>query len=56
MGNADEVADLADEFVEAEKIVIGYARGPGPKSVEGLAAARKEFTEALAKLYRRVRR
>ncbi len=53
---ADEVADLAEEFVEAEKIVIGYARGPGRKTVEGLAQARKEFTEALARLYRRVRR
>jgi regulator of RNase E activity RraA len=53
---ADEVADLAGEFVEAEMIVIGYARGPGRKSVEGLAQARQEFTEALARLYRRVRR
>ena len=53
---AAEAADAAAEFVEAEKIVIGYARGPGPKSVEGLAEARKEFTEALARLYRRVRR
>ena len=53
---AGEVADLAAEFIEAEKIVIGYARGPGPKTVEGLAAARREFTEAVARLYRRVRR
>ena len=53
---ADEVADVAREFCEIEKIVIGYARSPGPKSVEGLAKARDEFTNAMAKLYRRVRR
>jgi len=53
---AADAADVAQEFCDAEKIVIGYVRGPGPKSVEGLAEVRAEFTEALAKLYRRVRR
>jgi 4-hydroxy-4-methyl-2-oxoglutarate aldolase len=53
---ASEAADVAEEFIEAEKIVIGYARGPGPKTVQGLAEVRRQFTEALEKLYRRVRR
>jgi len=53
---AADAADVAQEFCDAEKIVIGYVRGPGPKTVAGLAAVRAEFTDALAKLYRRVRR
>jgi len=35
---------------------MDYARGPGPKTVEGLAKAREEFTAALERLHRRVRR
>jgi len=53
---ADEVADAADQFVAAEKIVIDYARGPGEKTVEGLKAAREEFSAVVAKLRDRVRR
>lgn len=53
---ADEVADVAQEFCEIEKIVIGYARSPGPKSIAGLAQARDEFTAAMETLHRRVRR
>jgi 4-hydroxy-4-methyl-2-oxoglutarate aldolase len=53
---ADEAADVAQEFCDVEKIVIGYVRGPGPKTIEGLAQVRGEFTDAMAKLYRRVRR
>jgi 4-hydroxy-4-methyl-2-oxoglutarate aldolase len=52
---ADEAADVAQEFCDIEKIVIGYVRSPGP-TVEGLAKARDEFTAAMARLYRRVRR
>ncbi|MCR4412547.1 MAG: RraA family protein, partial [Thermoguttaceae bacterium] len=32
---ADEVAEAAAAFCEAEKLVIGYCRGPGKKTVEG---------------------
>jgi len=53
---ADEVADAAGEFVDAEKIVIGYAQGPGEKTVERLKAAREEFSAAVAKLRQRVSR
>jgi regulator of RNase E activity RraA len=53
---ADEAADVAQEFCDIEKIVIGYVRSAGPKTIEGLAQARDEFTAAMAKLYRRVRR
>jgi 4-hydroxy-4-methyl-2-oxoglutarate aldolase len=53
---ADEAADVAQEFCDVEKFIIGYVRGPGLKTVEGLSAARAEFTDAMAKLYRRVRR
>jgi len=53
---ADEVADAAAAFCEAEKLVIGYCRSPGKKTIEGLIAARQAFTEAMAKLYPRLRR
>lgn len=49
---ASEVADLAGPFIEAEKILIGYVRGPGIKTLAGLATARDEFQAALAKLRR----
>lgn len=49
---ASEVADLAGPFIEAEKILIGYVRGPGIKTLPGLATARDEFQAALAKLRR----
>ena len=53
---AAEAADIADEFIQAEKILIGYVRGPGPKTFAGLTEARQEFAAALDRLYRRVRR
>jgi regulator of RNase E activity RraA len=53
---AGEVADVAGEFCQAERIIIDYARGPGPKTMAGLAEARDQFTAAIARLYRRVRR
>jgi len=53
---ADEVADAADEFVDAEKIMIDYARGPGEKTPQGLAAARDEFSAVVAQLRNRVTR
>ncbi len=53
---ASEVADLAGPFIEAEKILIGYVRGPGAKTIAGLKAARDEFQAALARLRRHVGR
>jgi regulator of RNase E activity RraA len=53
---ASEVADVAGEFCQAERIVLDYVRGPGRKTLEGLTQVRNEFTGVLAKLYQRVRR
>ncbi len=53
---APEVADLAGPFIEAEKILIDYARGSGKKTPSGLAAARDEFQAAIAVLRDRIRR
>lgn len=53
---ADQVADLAGPFVEAEKIVLDYVRSPGPKTPRGLIAARAEFQAAVAALRRRIGR
>ncbi len=53
---ADEVAEAAEAFCEAEKRVIGYCRRPGKKTVEGLAAAREAFTEAMGQLYPKLQR
>jgi regulator of RNase E activity RraA len=53
---AAEVADLAGPFVDAEKIVLDYARAPGPKTPEGLAEAQAEFTAAIQTLRRAIGR
>jgi len=53
---ATEVADLAAEFVAAEQIVLDYVRGPGEKTPQGLAEARDEFSAAIAKLRKQIRR
>lgn len=52
---AAAVADVSDEFIAAEKIIIDYARTSGPKTVVGLTAARKEFSSVVAELAKRVR-
>jgi regulator of RNase E activity RraA len=53
---AGEVADIAQEFVDAEKIVLDYVNGPGKKTPAGLTAARKEYLAVVAKLTERVKR
>lgn len=53
---AAEVADVTPEFVAAERIILDYAASAGPKSAAGLAAARAEFSAAVAGLVARVRR
>jgi len=52
---ASEVAEVAAEFVRSEQIVLDYVRGSGPKTAEGLANARKEFSALVCELSRRVR-
>jgi regulator of RNase E activity RraA len=53
---AGDVADVGQEFVDAEKIVLDYVNAPGTKTVAGLAAARKEFSAVVAKLTERVKK
>ena len=53
---ADRVADVCDEFVEAEKVILDYARNQGPKTSAGLNSARDEFSAAIEKLTERVRK
>jgi regulator of RNase E activity RraA len=52
---AAAVADISDEFIAAEKIVLDYVRGSGSKTVAGLHAARAEFMAVVAKLTERAR-
>jgi 4-hydroxy-4-methyl-2-oxoglutarate aldolase len=47
---AAAVAELAQPFVEAEKIVLDYVNASGKKTGAGLAAARKEYSAVVAKL------
>lgn len=52
---AADIADIAQEFVDAEGIVMNYVKGPGPKTAAGLAASRKEFQAVVEKLTERVK-
>ncbi|MBI2824624.1 MAG: RraA family protein [Planctomycetia bacterium] len=52
---AAAAADIAAEFVTAEKILLDYVRAPGSQSVTGYAAARKEFSAVVAKLTERAK-
>lgn len=51
---AAAVADVTDEFIAAEHIVIDYVNGPGTKTVAGFAQARQEFSAVVAKLCKRM--
>ena len=53
---ADEVADVADEFVAAEQQVIEYAQQPGERQIAELVDRRRAMGEAIATLCRRVSR
>ncbi|MEX0714624.1 MAG: RraA family protein [Pirellulales bacterium] len=52
---AAAVADVAGEFVAAERIVLDYVRGSGQKTAAGLAAARKEFSAVVSRLIERAK-
>jgi regulator of RNase E activity RraA len=47
---AAAVADITPEFIAAEKIILDYVRGSGPKTAAGLTAARQEFIAMVKKL------
>ncbi len=51
---AAEMADIGDEFVDAERIVLDYVAGPEPKTAEKLGENRKEFVAVVNKLRQRV--
>jgi regulator of RNase E activity RraA len=51
---ATQVADIAAEFVAAERIILDYVQPPGAKDVAELVRRRKEFAAAVAKLTERV--
>ncbi len=51
---ATEIADVTQEFIDAEKIVLDYVNGPGKKTPAGLSNARKEYSAVVAKLTVRV--
>jgi regulator of RNase E activity RraA len=53
---AVEVAAVAQEFVDAEKIVLDYVNGPGKKTPAGLTAARNEYSAVVARLTARVKK
>lgn len=53
---AADIADITQEFVDAEGIVLDYVKGPGTKTPQGLADARLEFQAVVKKLTERVRR
>lgn len=52
---ASEIPQVCEELAAAEKVVLDYAKGAN-KNVAGLAAARKECTDMMAAINRRVRR
>ena len=52
---ATEIADVTQEFIDAEKIVLDYVNGPGKKTSAGLSNARKEYSAVVAKLTARVK-
>ncbi len=52
---AADIADITQEFVDAEKIVLDYVNGSGSKTAAGLGAARKEYGAVVAKLTERIR-
>jgi len=52
---AADIADITQEFVDAEKIVLDYVNGSDSKTAAGLGAARKEYGAVVAKLVERIR-
>ena len=53
---AADVADIADEFVAAEAIMLDYVQPAGDKSIAKFDELRQEFQSVVAKLQQRVGR
>src|SRR5215475_7108714 len=53
---ADQIPEIAKEFVDAEKIVLDYVRGTETKTAAAFTAKRKEFSAIVAKLVERVKK
>jgi regulator of RNase E activity RraA len=51
---ATEVADAAEPFVAAERIILDYVRGPGSKTLQGMEKSRQEFAAAVENLRREI--
>ena len=51
-----EVADICDDFVAAEAIMLDYVKVPGAKSVAKFDELRLEFMSVIGKLKERVAR
>ena len=53
---ASEVADIGDEFVASEAIMLDYVKAPGEKKVARFSELREEFQAVVAELKSRVSR
>jgi 4-hydroxy-4-methyl-2-oxoglutarate aldolase len=53
---AAEVADVADEFIAAEEIMLDYVKADGEKTVDKFNVLREEFQSVVGKLRERVSR
>jgi hypothetical protein len=53
---AGEVADVAEEFLAAEELIMSYVKSPGEKSAARYNELRKEFQGRVAELTKRVAR
>ena len=53
---ASEVADIADDFIAAEEIMLEYVKTPGEKDREEFSRRREQFTEVVTELKARVSR
>ena len=53
---ASEVADIGDEFVASEAIMLDYVKAPGEKTVARFSELREEFQAVVAELQSRVSR
>ncbi len=52
---AADVADLAEEFVAAERILLDYVQGSSPKTTAGFVSTRREFLAVRDKLIDRAK-
>ena len=52
---ASTVADLCQEFIDAEKVVLDYVNAPGEKTPRGLAERREEFSAIVKQIASRAK-